>query len=61
TAETLRQIIGAPMHPVYRADYERAVTAARMELGEDAFTAPWAQGRMTPVEQVIDEALKTMG
>jgi predicted ATPase len=60
-AEALREDMSAPIYPVYRADYEQAVAAARTELGEEAFAAAWAEGRMAPLEQVIDEILKTDG
>jgi hypothetical protein len=58
TAEALREELGAPLHPVERADYEQAVAAARRELGEEAFAAAWAEGRTTLVEQVITDVLK---
>jgi len=57
TAEALREAIGAPMPPVYRAEYERALAAARTALGEEAFATAWAQGRaMSP-----DQALAAQG
>jgi predicted ATPase/class 3 adenylate cyclase/DNA-binding CsgD family transcriptional regulator len=56
-AEALRDTIGTPLPPVYRADYERSVSAARAQLGEKAFAAAWAEGRtMTP-----DQALAARG
>ncbi|HLX57582.1 MAG TPA: tetratricopeptide repeat protein [Ktedonobacteraceae bacterium] len=61
TVEVQRETMDAPMHPVYRAEYEQAVDAARTELGEEAFAAAWAEGRATPLEQVIDEVLKSAG
>jgi len=55
-AEALRQHIGAPLPPVYRADYERSVAAARAHLGEKPFTAAWALGRtMTPEQALATE------
>jgi tetratricopeptide (TPR) repeat protein len=57
-AEALREAIGAPMPPVYRSDHERAVAAARAQLGERAFSQAWARGRTMPLEQVINEVLK---
>ena len=60
-AEVLRETIGAPMPPVYRADYDRSVAAARAQLGEEAFVAAWAKGRTLSLEQVIEEALKMGG
>jgi predicted ATPase/DNA-binding CsgD family transcriptional regulator len=52
-AEALREVMGAPIPPVYRADYERAVAAARAQLGEKAFAAAWAQGRSMTPEQAL--------
>ncbi len=52
-AEALRQHIGAPLPPVYRADYERSVAAARALLGEKPFAAAWAQGRTMTPEQAL--------
>ena len=61
TAEALREVLGAPMYPVERADYEQAVAAARKQLGEEACARAWAKGRITPVEQVIATLLKMEG
>src|SRR5947209_814260 len=48
-AEALREVIGAPLPPIERVDYERLVAKTRVQLGEEAFTSTWAQGRtMTP-------------
>jgi len=52
-AETLREALGTPLPPVYRADYDRAVAAARAQLGVKAFAAAWTQGRMMTPEQVL--------
>jgi predicted ATPase/DNA-binding CsgD family transcriptional regulator len=52
-AEALRQTIGAPMPPVERASYERSVATVRAHLGEQAFTAAWAQGRTMRPEQAL--------
>jgi tetratricopeptide (TPR) repeat protein len=61
TAEALREVLGVPMYPVERADYEQAVAAARKQLGEEASARAWAKGRITPVEQVIATLLKMEG
>ncbi|HEY6407699.1 MAG TPA: tetratricopeptide repeat protein, partial [Ktedonobacteraceae bacterium] len=54
-AEALREAWGTPLPPVYRADYEHSVTDACAQLGKEAFTTAWAEGRgMTP-EQVLAE------
>lgn len=48
-ADALREAIRAPMTPVERADHEGRIAAVRARLGEDIFSAAWAQGRaMTP-------------
>ncbi len=60
-AQTLRETIGAPMPPVDRADYERAVAAARVRLGQEAFAAAWAEGRtMTPEQALAEQGQATM-
>jgi predicted ATPase/DNA-binding CsgD family transcriptional regulator len=52
-AEALREAIGALIPPVYRTDYEQAVAAARAQVGEQSFSALWAEGRSMPLEQVL--------
>ena len=54
TAQALRAAIGAPLPPVDRADYERAVGAARTALGEEAFATAWADGGAMPLEQALE-------
>jgi predicted ATPase/DNA-binding CsgD family transcriptional regulator len=57
TAEALRDPMGTPLPPVYRAGYDQSVAAARAQLGEKAFAAAWAEGHaMTP-----DQALAAQG
>ncbi len=52
-AEALREVIGVPLPPVERDSYDRAVAAARIQLGEHAFAAAWANGRtMSPAKAV---------
>jgi ATP/maltotriose-dependent transcriptional regulator MalT len=53
SAEALREAIGAPMYPVHRASYAQAIALARAELGEQAFAAAWAEGRMLTPEQAL--------
>jgi DNA-binding NarL/FixJ family response regulator len=53
TAEALREGLGTPLPPVYRADYKRAVAAARTQLGEQVFAAAWAEGRTMTPEQAF--------
>jgi predicted ATPase/serine/threonine protein kinase/DNA-binding CsgD family transcriptional regulator len=52
-AASLREAMGTPIPPVYRTDYDRSVAAARAQLGEKAFAAAWAQGRMMTPEQAL--------
>jgi predicted ATPase/class 3 adenylate cyclase/DNA-binding CsgD family transcriptional regulator len=52
-AEALRDTVGLPLPPVFRADYERSVAAARAQLGDKAFTTAWAEGRTMTPEQVF--------
>jgi DNA-binding CsgD family transcriptional regulator len=54
TAEALREAMGTPLPPVYRADYERSVAATRTQLGEKALGAAWAEGRTMTPEQALD-------
>jgi hypothetical protein len=56
-AEALRESINVLMPPSERADHDRAVAAARAQLGEDGFAAAWEAGRALPLEQAIEEAL----
>jgi predicted ATPase/class 3 adenylate cyclase/DNA-binding CsgD family transcriptional regulator len=51
--EALRETMGTPIPPVYRADYDRAVAAARAQLSEKDFVAEWTQGRMMTPEQAL--------
>jgi ATP/maltotriose-dependent transcriptional regulator MalT len=53
TAEALREAMGTPIPPVYRADYDRSVTAARAEVGGKAFAKAWSEGRMMTPEQTL--------
>jgi predicted ATPase/class 3 adenylate cyclase len=57
-AGALREASAQPLPPVDRASYEQAVSVARAQLGEQAFAVAWQEGRATPLEQVIDRALK---
>ncbi len=53
-AAALREAMGTPLPPVYRAAYERSVAAARAQLGEKASAASWAQGRTMTLEQIVN-------
>jgi ATP/maltotriose-dependent transcriptional regulator MalT len=52
------EVVGPPivnfgLNPIERAAYEEAVAAARAQLGEQAFAAAWAEGRMMTPEQAF--------
>jgi non-specific serine/threonine protein kinase len=55
-AEALREVIGAPMPPANRTEYDRCVAVARGLLGESALRASWTAGRALSLEQAITEA-----
>jgi hypothetical protein len=56
-AETLRQEIGAPVPPDERPEYERDVSHLRGSLDAAAFDQAWAEGRASPLERVVGQAL----
>ena len=45
------------LFPVSQLEYEPYITAAREQLGEAAFAAAWAEGRLMSLEQAIAYAL----
>jgi predicted ATPase len=53
-AQALRAVIGAPLPPVYRADYEGALTTVRTHLGEETFATALAEGGAMALEQALD-------
>jgi hypothetical protein len=56
-AQALREEVGCPLPLNELEKYDRCVTAAREALGEEAFAAAWAEGRVMPMEQAIAIAL----
>jgi len=59
-AEVMREVIGAPLPPIERADYIHAVAAVREHLGEEALASTWAEGRTMTVEQVLAAGKRTI-
>ena len=59
TAEALREEHADFLAPVYRPDYEQAVAAARLRLGEQRFMASWAEGRTMTPDQVLTTKERT--
>jgi predicted ATPase/class 3 adenylate cyclase len=57
-AEALRAAIGAPLPPAEHAEHERFHSAGRAALGEEAFAAAWAAGRVLSLEQAVAYALE---
>jgi predicted ATPase/class 3 adenylate cyclase len=56
-AEALREEAEIPLPPVDRAGYMHALDTVRAALGEAAFAAAWATGRMLPPDVAIARAL----
>ena len=50
------EAIGYVLRPRDRLRYEQGLSAARAQLGEDAFDKAWAEGRALTLEQAIDYA-----
>jgi predicted ATPase len=58
-AAALRQRLGAPPTPPEQARLEKALEFARRTLGDAAGLTAWMEGWAMPVEQAVDEALKS--
>jgi predicted ATPase/DNA-binding CsgD family transcriptional regulator len=58
-AEALREAVGAFVLPLYRAEYDRGLAAARSGLEEGAFSAAWSEGLAMTPEQAVEYALGT--
>ena len=56
-AARLRESIGAPAHPVDRADHERTVAASLAGLGQSAYDAAWRAGLSMSLDDVISSAV----
>src|SRR5258706_4005295 len=52
-AESLREAIGAPIPPVDRTAYERAVASSRTFLGAQIFDTTWAKGKAMSLEEAL--------
>jgi hypothetical protein len=53
----LRERLGVPLPPTYRAEGEKTLAEARTLLGERAFTDSWEAGRVMSLEEVVAYAL----
>ena len=57
-AENLYASIHFEMSAKERAEHDQAIASARAALGDEAFAAAWAEGRMMTMEQAIAFALE---
>jgi len=57
-ADSLRSALGIPLGDVDRVRLARWLSEPRARLGEEAFTAAWAEGDGMTTEQAIDYALE---
>jgi hypothetical protein len=57
-AEALRDALDVPMRPHQQTIYAQALHAIRAALGEEAFVAAWAEGRVLSLEQAVALALE---
>jgi DNA-binding CsgD family transcriptional regulator len=51
----------APLHPAGPADRGGTPAAVRAAPGDRAFDAAWAEGRATPLEEAVEDALAGVG
>ena len=61
-AEGLFEAVGVRGHSYYLPDharYERAIAGARVQLGEQAFEAAWAEGRGMTLERAVACAVQS--
>jgi predicted ATPase/DNA-binding CsgD family transcriptional regulator/predicted Ser/Thr protein kinase len=56
-AEALRETVRAPLPSSYHPEYAPYLKVARTALGEEVFTAVWAEGRALTLEQTIALAM----
>ena len=56
-AEVQRELLGVSLLPLFRAECDRGVAAARAALGEAAFMAAWQAGRVLPLDRAVALAL----
>jgi DNA-binding NarL/FixJ family response regulator len=55
--ESLRARIGSVIDPADQPDYARLLSGLQAALDMQAFAALWAQGKTTPLEEIISCAL----
>jgi predicted ATPase len=57
-AEILREEISTPLSPLERARHDAQIKQAHTNLGKDAFTMAWSEGRAMTMEQAIEYMLE---
>jgi non-specific serine/threonine protein kinase len=57
-AESLRAVIGSPVHHSEHPEQDRVVTATRAALGAEAYAALLEEGRGMTLEQAVSQALE---
>ena len=60
-AESVRAPIRSVIDPADQPEYTRLITELRSALGEDAFTALWAEGASMRLEQILELAFSEAG
>lgn len=60
-ADALRESLGATAHPAERDHLRTWLSAARRALGEQAFAAAWAAGRLLSFDDAFADALDAAG
>ncbi len=58
-ADTIHEVIQAPVLLVDQPWYQSSITALREEMGEEDFQKSWAEGKAMDLEQAIEYALAT--
>jgi predicted ATPase/DNA-binding CsgD family transcriptional regulator len=51
--ESLRETLGTSIPPEERASYDRAIAVVRTQIGEQAFSNTWTEGRKMTLEQAL--------
>jgi hypothetical protein len=59
SAEAFRSAIGAPSFDSRRAARDRTLAELRTRLGEERYTAAWAEGSELAIDQAAAEVLAT--
>jgi hypothetical protein len=56
-AESLREMVNAPLPPALYAMHNECIAMVRAALGEEAFATAWAAGHAMTMEHAIEYAL----